>query len=130
MDQVPLEQVAEYAAEDADYTWRLKMLLEPQLGPTGVERLFSEIEMPLVSVLTDMEQNGISIDVDFLREMGKGMAARAAAITDEVHKLAGVRFNLDSPKQLGEVLFDKLGFRVVRKTRDGALDRRAKRWKR
>ena len=117
MDQVPLEQVAEYAAEDADYTWRLKMLLEPQLGPTGVERLFSEIEMPLVSVLTDMEQNGISIDVDFLREMGKGMAARAAAITDEVHKLAGVRFNLDSPKQLGEVLFDKLGFRVVRKTR-------------
>ena len=117
MDQVPLEQVAEYAAEDADYTWRLKMLLEPQLGPTGVERLFSEIEMPLVSVLTDMEQNGISLDVDFLREMGKGMAARAAAITDEVHKLAGVRFNLDSPKQLGEVLFDKLGFRVVRKTR-------------
>ena len=117
MDQVPLNQVAEYAAEDADYTWRLKMLLEPQLDPAGVQRLFSEIEMPLVSVLTDMEQNGISLDVDFLREMGKGMAARAAGITDEVHELAGVRFNLDSPKQLGEVLFDKLGFRVVRKTR-------------
>ncbi|MFH1748103.1 MAG: DNA polymerase I [Planctomycetota bacterium] len=117
MDQVPVDHVAEYAAEDADYTWRLKELFEPRLAPAGVERLFFDTEMPLVSVLTDMEHHGISIDVEFLREMSQQLASRTAALTDEVHELAGVPFNLDSPKQLGEVLFDRLGFRVVRKTR-------------
>jgi DNA polymerase-1 len=117
MDQVPLEHVAEYAAEDADYTWRLKLLLGPQLGPAGVERLFLETEMPLVSVLADMEYEGISLDVDYLREMSRGMTARIQHIAEQVQTLAGKPFNLDSPKQLSEVLFDKLGYEVIRRTK-------------
>jgi DNA polymerase-1 len=117
MDQVPVERVAEYASEDADYTWRLRQLFEPQLAPLGVDRLFYEIEMPLVSVLTDMESHGIALDTDLLREIGRQMAARVSAIEDEVHRLVGTPFNLDSPKQLAEVLFGRLGFRVVRRTK-------------
>ncbi|MGD8450557.1 MAG: DNA polymerase I [Phycisphaerae bacterium] len=117
MDQVPLEHVAEYAAEDADYTWRLRQYLAPRLASAGVESLFYETEMPLVSVLTDMEHNGISIDVDLLTRMSKELAARTAELSAEVQKLAGRPFNLDSPKQLGEILFDRLEFRVVKRTR-------------
>ena len=117
MDQVPVDQVARYAGEDADYTWRLRQLFEPQLVPAGVDHLFYDVEMPLVSVLTDMERHGISLDVNLLGEIGRGMAARVAAIADDVHALAGTPFNLDSPKQLAEVLFDKLKCRVVRRTK-------------
>lgn len=117
MDQVPTEHVAQYAAEDADYTWRLRQHLEPQLAPLGVAHLFHDLEMPLVAVLADMESHGIALDVELLREIGRQMAARASAIEDEVHRLVGTRFNLDSPKQLAEVLFDRLGFRVVRRTK-------------
>jgi DNA polymerase-1 len=117
MDQVPLEHVAEYAAEDADYTWRLRQLFEPQLAATGVDRLFYETEMPLVTVLTDMESHGIRLDAEYLRELGREMAARAEALAAQVQSLVGTSFNLDSPKQLAEVLFDKLGFRVVRRTK-------------
>jgi DNA polymerase I len=73
--------------------------------------------MPLVTVLTDMEAHGIRLDVDLLRTIGREMAVRVAAITDEVHRLVGKPFNLDSPKQLSEILFDKLNFRVVRRTK-------------
>jgi DNA polymerase-1 len=117
MDQVPLAQVAEYAAEDADYTWRMKELFEPAIRRSDLAPLFHNTEIPLVSVLTEMEFNGISLDAPFLAAMGKKMAARAEQLGDEVFKHAGQRFNLDSPKQLGEILFDKLGMRVVRKTR-------------
>lgn len=117
MDQVPVEQVAEYASEDADYTWRLRVLLEPELAPAGVERLFRDTEMPLVEVLTEMEFHGIRIDVTYLKQIGEQMSGRAAQLVDEVHRLVGKPFNLDSPKQLAEVLFDQLGFRVVKTTR-------------
>ena len=117
MDQVPVEQVAEYAAEDADYTWRLYELFEAQITGSDREKLFREIEMPLVTVLTEMEINGIRLDADFLAKMGEEMAERLKRITQEVCELAGTPFNLDSPKQLAEVLFDKLEFRVVRKTK-------------
>lgn len=117
VDQVPLAQVAEYAGEDADYTWRLRQLLEPQLGPSGVERLFHDLEMPLVAVLTDMELHGIMLDVSLLRRIGDEMATRVSQIADEVHGLVGRPFNVDSPKQLAEVLFDQLEFRVVRRTK-------------
>jgi len=117
IDQAPLTQVTQYAAEDADYTWRLKELFEPRLKSSDRGPLFFETEMPLVSVLTDMEYEGISLDVEFLREMGRDMAVRVDAITDEVRRLVGTPFNLDSPKQLGEILFDKLGYRVVKKTK-------------
>jgi DNA polymerase-1 len=117
MDQVNLERVAEYAAEDADFTWRLKELLEPRLRDSDRYELFEEIEMPLVAVLTEMEINGISIDVEFLRRMSGEMASRLDELIKQAHEAAGGPFNLDSPKQLGEVLFDRLGFRVVRKTK-------------
>ncbi|MBI5866390.1 MAG: DNA polymerase I, partial [Planctomycetes bacterium] len=117
MDQVPLPQVAEYAAEDADYTWRMKKLFEPSLRGSDLAPLFYETEMPLVGVLTEMEFNGISLDAPFLEKMGRQMASRAGEIVDAVCRIAGRQFNLDSPKQLGEVLFDKLGLRVVKKTR-------------
>lgn len=119
MDQVPLDRICEYAAEDADYTWRLYRLYEPQLTGGRRERLFKEIEMPLVAVLTEMEINGVNLDVDFLQEMNKQMAGRIEELTRKAHEAAGISFNLDSPKQLGEVLFDKLGLRVVRKTKTG-----------
>jgi DNA polymerase-1 len=117
MDQVPLERIAEYACEDADYTWRLRQLLEPQLGPLGLGRLFYDLEMPLVAVLTDMENDGVALDTELLREIGRQMAARVGAIEEQVHRLAGMSFNLDSPKQLAEVVFERLGCRVVRRTK-------------
>ncbi|MEW6253518.1 MAG: DNA polymerase I, partial [Planctomycetota bacterium] len=117
MDQVPLARIAEYAAEDADYTWRLSRLFEPQLAPLGLERLFYEVEMPLLRVLTDMEAEGIRIDVDFLRQMGQRMAEQTAALAQRVHDLVGAPFNLDSPKQLAEVLFDRLCLPVIRRTK-------------
>ncbi len=117
MDQVPLGQIAEYAGEDADYTWRLSRLLEPRLEPAGVARLFADVEMPLVRVLADMETAGIAIDVPYLERMGVELTARAEALAAQVHALVGRVFNLDSPKQLAEVLFDGLKFRVVRRTK-------------
>ncbi|MFO0838767.1 MAG: DNA polymerase I [Phycisphaerae bacterium] len=117
MDQVPLEQVAEYAGEDADYTMRLKALIEPRLAGSDRQALFSETEMPLVRVLTEMERHGITLDVELLRGLGDDMKRRLSQLTDEIHRLVGAMFNLDSPKQLGEILFDKLGFRVVKRTR-------------
>jgi DNA polymerase-1 len=117
IDQVPLEHVAEYAAEDADYTGRLARLIEPRLAPYGVERLFVETEMPLLRVLTDMEYAGVAIDAAFLEEMSTRLSKQASDLVVRAHDLAEGPFNLDSPKQLGEVLFDKLGFRVVRRTK-------------
>jgi DNA polymerase-1 len=117
MDQVPIERVAEYAAEDADYTWRLRQVLEPRLAPAGVDKLFYEVEMPLVGVLTDMEHHGISLDARFLEGMSRELGQRAAQLVEQVQSVAGTRFNVDSPKQLAEVLFDKLEFRVVRRTK-------------
>lgn len=117
MDQVPVERVAEYAAEDADYTWRMKVLFEPQLRASDRSGLFFDLEMPLTAVLTAMETNGIRVDVPFLQRMRSELQQRIAARAAQVHALVGRPFNLDSPKQLGEVLFDQLQFRVVRKTK-------------
>lgn len=117
MDQVPLEHIAEYAAEDADYTWRLRQHYAPRLAVAGVAELFSDTEMPLVRVLADMEWEGVALDVPFLEELARRLAARVEELGDEVHAAAGQTFNLDSPKQLAEVLFDKLGYRVVRMTK-------------
>ncbi len=117
MDQVPIERVAEYAAEDADYTWRLRQLLEPRLAPAGVDKLFYEVEMPLVAVLTDMEHHGVSLDARFLEGMSRELGQRATQLAAQIQAVAGARFNVDSPKQLADVLFDQLGFRVVRRTK-------------
>ncbi len=117
IDQVPLPHVCEYACEDADYTWRLKEYFEPQLARRGVDSLFHSLEMPLVGVLTHMESNGIRVDAGLLNRLGRQMAARADEIAQRVQQLAGQPFNLDSTRQLAEVLFDRLKLRVVKRTR-------------
>lgn len=117
MDQVEIDRVCAYAAEDADVTWRLYEAFREQLAGSDVETLFRETEMPLVEVLAEMEQNGVAIDTERLAAMSNTLAARLKTLTDEIHAAAGRPFNIDSPKQLAEVLFDKLGLRVVRRTK-------------
>ncbi|MFW5681956.1 MAG: 5'-3' exonuclease H3TH domain-containing protein, partial [Phycisphaeraceae bacterium] len=106
MDQVPLELVAPYAAEDADITFRLYEKLKPRLKTLGVQRLAEDVEMPLVEVLTDMQFHGIRVDPEILREQQEKLAARADELRREVLDAAGFDFNPDSTKQLGEALFD------------------------
>ena len=108
MRDVPLEQITEYAAEDADITLQLKNCFSPLIQKRGVEKVFNEVENPLVRVLVDMEFEGVKVDIDFLKEYSKVLEVDAKISEERVYEQAGVRFNLASPKQLGEVLFDIL----------------------
>ena len=108
MRDVELEKIKEYAGEDADITLQLKQVFEPMLKEKEVEKVFNEVENPLVKVLVDMEFEGIKIDEGFLNDYSKELEKDAKKAEESVYKQAGVRFNLASPKQLGEVLFDKL----------------------
>ena len=108
MRDVELEKIKEYAGEDADITLQLKQVFEPMLKQKEVEKVFNEVENPLVKVLVDMEFEGIRIDEGFLNDYSKELEKDAKTAEESVYKQAGVRFNLASPKQLGEVLFDKL----------------------
>ena len=108
MRDVEIEKIKDYAAEDADITLQLKNIFLPQLKEKEVEKIFYEVENPLVKVLTAMEFEGIRIDEGFLNDYSKELEKEAKAAEESVYKQAGVRFNLASPKQLGEVLFDKM----------------------
>ena len=108
MRDVEVEKIKEYAGEDADITLQLKNIFVPLLKSKEVEKVFNEVENPLVKVLVDMEFEGIKVDVNFLGEYSKQLEIDAKVAEESVYKQAGVRFNLASPKQLGEVLFDKL----------------------
>ncbi len=108
MRDVEPEKLKEYAGEDADITLQLKQKFVPLLQQKEVAKVFEEVENPLVKVLANMEYEGIRVDVDFLHEYSKELDREARAAEERVYKEAGVRFNLGSPKQLGEVLFDKL----------------------
>jgi len=108
MRDVAIEQIKEYAGEDADITLQLKNVFVPLLAQRQVEKVFNEVESPLVKVLAAMEFEGIKIDTAFLNEYSKELEKDAKKAEESVYKQAGVRFNLASPKQLGEVLFDKL----------------------
>lgn len=108
MRDVEIEKIKEYAGEDADITLQLKNVFTPLLKQREVERVFNEVENPLVKVLVDMEYEGIKVDTDFLNDYSKELEKDAKKAEESVYKQAGVRFNLASPKQLGEVLFDKL----------------------
>ncbi len=108
MRDVELEKITDYAAEDADITLQLKNIFTPLLKEKDVEKVFNEVESPLVEVLTDMEYEGVKIDTGFLNDYSKQLEKDAKTAEENVYKQAGVRFNLASPKQLGEVLFDKL----------------------
>ncbi len=119
-DCVPVDQATKYSAEDADVTLRLYMLLKPQLGEKAKARVYETLERPLVMVLADMERAGVSIDPDLLRKLSNDFAKQQGALEIEIHKLAGQDFNIGSPKQLGEILFDKMKLEGGRKTKTGA----------
>ncbi len=108
MRDVPLEQITEYAAEDADITLQLKHCFDPLIIKRGVTKVFEEVENPLVRVLVDMEYEGVKVDTAFLSDYSKVLEEEAKKSEEKVFEQAGVRFNLASPKQLGEVLFDIL----------------------
>jgi DNA polymerase-1 len=108
MRDLPPEEVYKYACEDADVTLRLKAVLEKELKKADAEQLFYEIEMPLVPVLAYMERNGVRVDTEALKQASAHFTERMNQIEKEVHELAGTEFNIASPKQVGEVLFDRL----------------------
>ena len=108
MKDVELEKIKEYAVEDADITLQFKNIFIPKMKQCGVEDVFYKVENPLVPVLTSMEYEGVKIDVEFLHEYSRVLEIEARVHEEKVYEAAGVRFNLGSPKQLGEVLFEKL----------------------
>lgn len=119
MDEVPLEQITAYAAEDADVPLRLRPLLQSRLEQLELESLFNSVEMPLTHVLAEMEFNGITVAPAVLKDLSVELAERTEQLYGELQTLAGIPFNPDSPQQLAEVLFDRLGLPVVKRTKLG-----------
>ena len=119
MRDVPLEKISEYAAEDADITFQLKQVISPMVQKREVEDVLYKIELPLIEVLTDMEYEGVKIDEPYLKSYSKELEAEMIHYRDQVFSLAGMEFNLDSPRQLGDVLFGHLKLPVDKKTATG-----------
>ncbi|PSF12332.1 DNA polymerase I [Marinobacter fuscus] len=120
-NQIDLEKAGPYAAEDADITLRLHQALSPRLKETGkLEAIYRDIDLPLVPVLSRMEQRGTLISASTLRQHSQELAERMAELEKEAHEVAGEPFNLGSTKQLQAILYDKLGLRVIKKTPKGA----------
>jgi DNA polymerase-1 len=121
MRDVEMETVKEYAVEDADVTLQLKEIFAPELERTGTRKLFDEIEIPLMPVLAYMEQEGINLDTPYLKELSGELATDSKVLEQRIYETAGQSFNLGSPKQLGEILFDKLkiGGNKIKKTKTG-----------
>ncbi|WP_108263149.1 DNA polymerase I [Mangrovicoccus ximenensis] len=119
-DRVPLEKAVPYAAEDADVTLRLWHVLKPGLHKAKVTTVYETLERPLVPVLAQMERTGIKVDRDVLSRMSNAFAQKMAGLEAEIHELAGESFNVGSPKQLGEILFDKLSLPGGKKGKTGA----------
>ncbi|KXF78928.1 DNA polymerase I [Paramesorhizobium deserti] len=118
-DMVDLERATAYAGEDADVTLRLWRVLKPRLVAEGAVSVYERLERPLVTVLARMEARGISVDRQILSRLSGELAQSAAAIEDEIYQLAGERFNIGSPKQLGDILFGRMGFPGGSKTKTG-----------
>jgi len=119
-DYVSLEKAVNYAAEDADITLRLHTLFKPRLAEDHMVRVYERIERPLITVLGDMEANGIRVDAAELKRLSDDFAKRLGELEVEIHQLAGRPFNIASPKQLGEILFDDMGLAGGKKTKTGA----------
>jgi DNA polymerase I len=120
MRDVEMELLKEYAAEDADITLQLKHKFDPLLDKLSLRKLFEDIEMPLVRVLTDMEAEGVRLDSESLAEIGKGLENEIKQLESEIFSLSGTTFNIASPKQLGEILFEKMGLKTsTKKTKTG-----------
>jgi len=119
-DCVPVAEATKYSAEDADVTLRLHRLLKPRLREKAKACVYETLERPLVMVLADMERAGVTIDPDLLRKLSNDFASQQVALEKDIHKLAGGEFNIGSPKQLGEILFDRMKIEGGRKTKTGA----------
>ncbi len=119
-DQIPIDEATKYAAEDADVTLRLHRLLKPRLVEDRMTTVYETLERPLVPILVGMEREGVKIDRTALQRMSGDFAQRMLGLEAEAHEQAGESFNLGSPKQLGEILFDKLGIQSGKKTKTGA----------
>jgi len=121
MDLLPISKVAPYAAADADITYRLVGLLDKKLQELGLAKLFYEVELPLIPVLMDMEMAGVKLDIPFLKEMSKELSQKLQALEEEIYRLVGYRFNVNSPEQLSDALFGKLGISAqgIPKTKSG-----------
>lgn len=119
-DRVPIDDAIRYAGEDADITLRLWQMFKPRLHSAQVTRVYETLERPLVPVLAQMERYGIRVDRDVLSRMSNAFAQKMAGLEAEIHELAGETFNVGSPKQLGEILFDKLSLEGGKKGKTGA----------
>ncbi len=119
MRDVELDKLLEYACEDADITLSLKEKLEPGLDSADLRRVFEDVELPLVPVLTDIEFQGVRVNEDFLNEYSKVLDVEMKSVEKEIYLMAGMKFNINSPKQLGEIIFDKLKLGKAKKTKTG-----------
>jgi DNA polymerase-1 len=115
--QVAIEDASRYASEDADATWLLRQRFEPVLSEMGMESLFHTIEMPLVSILAGMENHGVLLDTQLLAELSTNFSSRLTELEGRIFELANGPFNLNSPKQMGEVLFERMGLQSGKKTK-------------
>ncbi|MCD8138071.1 MAG: DNA polymerase I [Parabacteroides gordonii] len=121
MRDVPIAQIAEYAAEDADVTLKLKNYFAPELKKEGLESLFFDIEMPLIYVLAEMEETGVKLDTVALKQSSDVLTGELNKLEKEIHELAGVKFNINSTKQVGEILFERLKIEEkAKKTKTGS----------
>ncbi len=117
--RVAVDRVVEYAAEDADFTLRVKQCLAPLVGASQARRLFYEIEMPLSEILTEMEMTGVKVDVAFLSELSRGYGQRIGALEERIFQTVGERFNPASTPKLREILFERLGLQPAHRTKTG-----------
>jgi DNA polymerase-1 len=121
MRHVPLEKIAEYAAEDADITLKLKNIFEAELKKQNIEALFYDMEMPLIYVLADMEEAGVKLDTSALKQSSEVLTAELIRLEAEIYAMSGTRFNINSNKQVGEILFDRLKIEEkAKKTKTGS----------
>lgn len=119
MDKVDVEKVSDYSCEDSDVTFRLKAILEKEISQKGLDELLYKVEIPLIEVLAEMEMSGVSIDKEYLAVLSREMEKRLDKLTGKIYELAGEEFNINSPKQLSVILFEKLKLPIVRRTKTG-----------
>ncbi|HSM54007.1 MAG TPA: DNA polymerase I [Erythrobacter sp.] len=117
--EVPLDKATEYAAEDADVTWRLHQHLKPRLSVEGGTRIYERVDRPLIPVVAQMERHGIKVDRAQLARLSEEFASETGRLEKEIHAIAGEEFTVGSPKQLGDILFDKLGYKGGKKGKSG-----------
>jgi DNA polymerase-1 len=119
MAQVPIEKAAPYAAADVAVTTELRAFLEPKLAELNQEKLFHDVELPLITVLVAMEQHGVKLDIAYMKDLSGRLGERIKALETKIHEMAGEAFNINSPKQLSVILFEKLQLPVIKRTKTG-----------